>query len=59
MPSAWVAVSSVQQRPKRQLPRLQPSLRRQPLLHLHADSPGELAYALDYAMQDGEIVRIG
>ncbi len=31
----------------------------QPLLHLHADSPGELAYALDYAMQDGEIVRIG
>lgn len=31
----------------------------QPLLELHGDAPGELAYALDYALQDGEIIRIG
>ncbi len=31
----------------------------QPLLYLHAQTPGELAYALDYARSAGSIVRIG
>ena len=31
----------------------------QPLLLLHAQTPGELAYALDYARTAGSIIRIG
>lgn len=30
----------------------------QPLLHVHAETAGELAYALDYAAQAGEIVGV-
>lgn len=33
--------------------------RGQPILYLHAQSPGELAYALDYAQHSGDLVRIG
>ncbi len=33
-------------------------VRGQALLYLHAQSPGELAYALDYARQSGDIVRV-
>ncbi|RST85448.1 thymidine phosphorylase family protein [Aquibium carbonis] len=32
--------------------------RGQPLLHIHAETPGELAYALDYAAHAGDIVEI-
>ncbi len=32
--------------------------REQPLFYLHAQTPGELAYALDYARGAGDIVRI-
>lgn len=32
--------------------------RDQPLLFLHAQTPGELAYALDYAHEVGDIVRV-
>ena len=30
----------------------------QPLLFLHAQTPGELGYALDYARDAGDIIRI-
>ena len=30
----------------------------QPLYTVHADSPGELAYALDYAAANPDIVRL-
>ncbi|MGQ4274194.1 thymidine phosphorylase family protein [Terrihabitans sp. B22-R8] len=32
--------------------------RGQPLLHVHAETPGELAYALDYAAQAGDMIEI-
>lgn len=32
--------------------------RGQPLLHVHAETTGELAYALDYAMRAGDIVEV-
>lgn len=32
--------------------------RGQPLLHIHAETAGELAYALDYAAQTGEIIGV-
>lgn len=32
--------------------------RGQPLLHVHAETPGELAYALDYAARAGDIVMV-
>ena len=32
--------------------------RGQPLLHVHADTAGELAYALDYAAAAGDIIRV-
>jgi thymidine phosphorylase len=32
--------------------------RGQPLFTVHADSPGELAYALQYAQAQGETVHI-
>ena len=30
----------------------------QPLLHLHAETTGELAYALDYVAHSGDIVQL-
>jgi thymidine phosphorylase len=32
--------------------------RGQPLLHVHADTEGELAYALDYAAVAGDIIQV-
>ena len=32
--------------------------RGQPLLHVHAETTGELAYALDYATRAGDIVEV-
>lgn len=32
--------------------------RGEPLLHLHADTPSELAYALDYAALAGDIIQV-
>jgi thymidine phosphorylase len=32
--------------------------RGQPLLHVHAETAGELAYALDYAVAAGDIIRV-
>lgn len=32
--------------------------RGQPLLHVHAETPGELAYALDYAARAGDIIGV-
>ena len=32
--------------------------RGQPLLHIHAETPGELAYALDYAAQAGDMIEV-
>ncbi len=32
--------------------------RGQPLLHVHAETSGELAYALDYAARAGDIIGI-
>ncbi|GAB3398569.1 thymidine phosphorylase family protein [Massilia agilis] len=32
--------------------------RGQPLLYVHAQTPGEMAYALDYARQAGDIIRV-
>ena len=32
--------------------------RGQPLLHLHAETTGELAYALDYAAAANDIIRV-
>ena len=32
--------------------------RGQPLLHIHAETPGELAYALDYAAQAGDVIEV-
>lgn len=32
--------------------------RGQPLLHVHAETTGELAYALDYAARAGDIVEV-
>ncbi|MBX9843458.1 MAG: thymidine phosphorylase family protein [Xanthobacteraceae bacterium] len=33
--------------------------RGQPLFHVHAETPGELAYALDYAARAGDIMIVG
>ena len=33
-------------------------IRGQPLLHIHAETPGELAYALDYAAGAGDVIEI-
>lgn len=33
--------------------------RGQPLFHVHAETPGELAYALDYAARAGDILIVG
>ena len=32
--------------------------RGQPLLHVHAETPGELAYALDYAAKAGHMIEV-
>ncbi|WP_439898555.1 hypothetical protein, partial [Klebsiella pneumoniae] len=32
--------------------------RGQPLFHVHAETPGELAYALDYAARAGDIMMV-
>jgi thymidine phosphorylase len=32
--------------------------RGQPLLNIHAETPGELAYALDYAAQAGDMIEV-